>query len=142
MRRRSSTAGASTSSGLVCVPVAATTQPWLRGLFGVTSSVAENTPQGTDVGDLGSTDPDSAQTHTYTLVAGAGSTVRIRGYDLTTVTAVALPSELAEPLRAGQPAVVGHVERGRLLLDLIAVPAGADAAVVEAVRRAAKTTQG
>ncbi|HET9859007.1 MAG TPA: L-seryl-tRNA(Sec) selenium transferase [Nocardioidaceae bacterium] len=56
--------------------------------------------------------------------------------------AVALPSELAEPLRAGQPAVVGHVERGRLLLDLIAVPAGADAAVVEAVRRAAKTTQG
>ncbi|HJR39399.1 MAG TPA: L-seryl-tRNA(Sec) selenium transferase, partial [Nocardioidaceae bacterium] len=55
--------------------------------------------------------------------------------------AVALPPELAEPLRMGQPAVVGHVERGRLLLDLIAVPAAADTTVVEAVRRAAKTVQ-
>jgi L-seryl-tRNA(Ser) seleniumtransferase len=55
--------------------------------------------------------------------------------------AVALPPELAEPLRMGQPAVVGHVERGRLLLDLIAVPAAADRTVVEAVRRAAKTVQ-
>ena len=38
------------------------------------NSVAENTPQGTDVGDLSSTDPDAAQTHTYTLVTGSGDT--------------------------------------------------------------------
>jgi hypothetical protein len=37
------------------------------------SSVAENEPSGTEVGTLSSTDPDSGDTHTYTLVAGAGS---------------------------------------------------------------------
>jgi L-seryl-tRNA(Ser) seleniumtransferase len=52
--------------------------------------------------------------------------------------AVALPSALAVPLRALDPAVVGHVERGRLLLDLIAVPADLDDVVVQAVRRVAK----
>jgi L-seryl-tRNA(Ser) seleniumtransferase len=52
--------------------------------------------------------------------------------------AVALPGRLAEPLRldAVQP-VVGHVERGRLLLDLIAVAPADDALLVAAVRRAA-----
>ncbi|MDX6583037.1 MAG: hypothetical protein QOI10_2221, partial [Solirubrobacterales bacterium] len=38
------------------------------------NSVAENTPQGTDVGDLTTTDPDTGQTHTYTLITGAGDT--------------------------------------------------------------------
>ncbi|MDX6581253.1 MAG: hypothetical protein QOI10_437, partial [Solirubrobacterales bacterium] len=38
------------------------------------SSVAENTAQGTDVGNLSTTDQDTADTFTYTLVAGAGST--------------------------------------------------------------------
>lgn len=52
--------------------------------------------------------------------------------------AVALPSALAVPLRALDPAVVGHVERGRLLLDLIAVPADLDDVVVEAVRQVVK----
>jgi len=52
--------------------------------------------------------------------------------------AVALPPELAEPLRRGEPPVVGRVEHGRLLLDLIGVPAGEDALLAEAVRRAAK----
>jgi L-seryl-tRNA(Ser) seleniumtransferase len=52
--------------------------------------------------------------------------------------AVALPSGFAVPLRSLDPAVVGHVERGRLLLDLIAVPADLDDMVVEAVRRVAK----
>jgi L-seryl-tRNA(Ser) seleniumtransferase len=52
--------------------------------------------------------------------------------------AVALAPELAEPLRQLDPAVLGHVVRGRLLLDLIAVPAEHDEALVEAVRRAAK----
>jgi L-seryl-tRNA(Ser) seleniumtransferase len=40
-------------------------------------------------------------------------------------------------LRLGDPAVVGRVEHGRLLLDLRCVPAGDDGAVVEAVRAAA-----
>jgi L-seryl-tRNA(Ser) seleniumtransferase len=54
--------------------------------------------------------------------------------------AVALPSDLADALRTGPQPVVGHVERGRLLLDLVAVPADRDADLVDAVRRAAKTT--
>jgi hypothetical protein len=38
------------------------------------SSVAENQPSGTNVGTLSTTDEDSADTHTYTLVTGAGDT--------------------------------------------------------------------
>ena len=39
------------------------------------NSVAENTPQGTDVGELSSTDPDlPAQSFTYSLVTGTGDT--------------------------------------------------------------------
>jgi L-seryl-tRNA(Ser) seleniumtransferase len=51
--------------------------------------------------------------------------------------AVSLPAHLAEPLRRDrvQP-VMARVERGRLLLDLIAVPAEDDALLVDAVRRA------
>jgi hypothetical protein len=37
------------------------------------NSVAENQPSGTAVGNFSSTDPDSSDTHTYTLVAGTGS---------------------------------------------------------------------
>jgi L-seryl-tRNA(Ser) seleniumtransferase len=51
--------------------------------------------------------------------------------------AVALPAALAEPLRTGEPAVVGHVHDGRLHLDLLTVPEDADGVLVEAVRRAA-----
>jgi len=51
--------------------------------------------------------------------------------------AVALPHELAAPLRLGDPAVVGHVHDGRLLLDLLTVPEDLDDVLVEAVRRAA-----
>ncbi|WP_148572304.1 L-seryl-tRNA(Sec) selenium transferase [Nocardioides caldifontis] len=51
--------------------------------------------------------------------------------------AVVLPEALAAPLRTGTLPVVGHVERGRLLLDLLALPEEADDALVEAVRRAA-----
>jgi len=54
--------------------------------------------------------------------------------------AVALPVGLADRLRVGEPAVVGRVEGGRLLLDLIAVDRSNDAAVVQAVRRAAAGT--
>ncbi len=47
--------------------------------------------------------------------------------------AVALPQGYAEPLRAGSPAVVGRVERGRCLLDLRCVPPTSDAALAAAV---------
>jgi L-seryl-tRNA(Ser) seleniumtransferase len=48
--------------------------------------------------------------------------------------AVALPEELAGPLRTGPDPVVGHVQAGRLLLDLLAVPPEDDARIVAAVR--------
>jgi L-seryl-tRNA(Ser) seleniumtransferase len=51
--------------------------------------------------------------------------------------AVALPEHLAQPLRAGDPPVVGRLEKGRLLLDLLAVDPAEDAVLAEAVRRAA-----
>jgi L-seryl-tRNA(Ser) seleniumtransferase len=47
--------------------------------------------------------------------------------------AVALPEELAAPLRTGGDPVVGHVQGGRLLLDLLAVPPEDDARIVAAV---------
>lgn len=56
--------------------------------------------------------------------------------------AVALQSSLADALRTGEPPVVGHVEHGRLLLDLIAVDPSDDTVLVDAVRRAAKTLRG
>ncbi|MFY1692209.1 L-seryl-tRNA(Sec) selenium transferase [Plantactinospora sp. WMMB782] len=49
--------------------------------------------------------------------------------------ALALPQEYAEPLRLGDPAIVGRLERGRLLLDLRCVPAERDGAVRTAVAR-------
>jgi L-seryl-tRNA(Ser) seleniumtransferase len=51
--------------------------------------------------------------------------------------AVSLPADLAEPLRLGEPPVVGYVARGRLLLDLLTVPPDQDRVLAEAVRRAA-----
>ncbi|MFG1888840.1 L-seryl-tRNA(Sec) selenium transferase [Micromonospora sp. NPDC049051] len=49
--------------------------------------------------------------------------------------ALALPERYAQPLRVGDPPVLGRVVRGRLLLDLRCVPADADAAVRAAVLR-------
>jgi L-seryl-tRNA(Ser) seleniumtransferase len=54
--------------------------------------------------------------------------------------AVALPTSLAEPLRRGDPPVVGHVTDGRLLLDLLAVPPELDDTLADAVRRARRTS--
>jgi L-seryl-tRNA(Ser) seleniumtransferase len=58
--------------------------------------------------------------------------------------AVSLPDEFAPRLRAGHqarrgglPAVLGRIENGRLLLDLKAVPPGADEQIVAAVIAAA-----
>ncbi|WP_241384111.1 L-seryl-tRNA(Sec) selenium transferase [Rhodococcus sp. CH91] len=51
--------------------------------------------------------------------------------------AVALPERLAGPLRLGEHPVVGRVERGRLLLDLLAVAPGEDDGLIDAVKRVA-----
>jgi L-seryl-tRNA(Ser) seleniumtransferase len=47
--------------------------------------------------------------------------------------AVSVPASLAAPLRLGDPPVVGRVEQGRLLLDLIAVEATNDALLARTV---------
>jgi L-seryl-tRNA(Ser) seleniumtransferase len=62
------------------------------------------------------------------------------GVDVPSV-AVALPARLAEALRLGAPPVVGRTERGRLLLDLLAVEPAEDADLVAAVRRAAGSSE-
>lgn len=49
--------------------------------------------------------------------------------------AVGLPARWAEPLRVGEPSVVGRVAGGRLLLDLRCVPARDDVVLREAVLR-------
>jgi len=51
--------------------------------------------------------------------------------------AVAVDDRLAVPLRTGPLPVLGRAHRGRLLLDLLAVPPEQDAALAEAVRTAA-----
>jgi L-seryl-tRNA(Ser) seleniumtransferase len=56
--------------------------------------------------------------------------------------AVVLPEELAAALRHDDTPVVGHVERGRLLLDLITVPPHQDGVLTDAVRRVAKSRGG
>jgi L-seryl-tRNA(Ser) seleniumtransferase len=56
--------------------------------------------------------------------------------------AVALDHGFAAALRLGTPAVMGRVERGRYLLDLLAVAPEDDATLVEAVRRAAAGPDG
>ena len=76
---------------------------------------------------------DAAVVSSTAAVGGGGAP----GVELPSA-AVALPARLAEPLRTGEPPVVGHVANGRLLLDLVAVAEDEDALVVEAVRRAAK----
>ncbi|HET7325970.1 MAG TPA: L-seryl-tRNA(Sec) selenium transferase [Nocardioidaceae bacterium] len=48
--------------------------------------------------------------------------------------AVAVTPALAEPLRRGSPAVLGRVEHGRLLLDLIAIDPAEDDLLVRLVR--------
>jgi L-seryl-tRNA(Ser) seleniumtransferase len=47
--------------------------------------------------------------------------------------AVSLPEPLALPLRTGDPAVVGRLEGGRLLLDLRSVPPEADDILAAAI---------
>lgn len=56
--------------------------------------------------------------------------------------ALALPERLAAPLRMGARPVVGRVHEGRLLLDLLAVPASQDAVIADAVRAARRDRPG
>jgi len=51
--------------------------------------------------------------------------------------AVSLPESLTVPLRTGEPAAVGRIESGRLLLDLRSVPPEDDEALLTAVLAAA-----
>ena len=48
-------------------------------------------------------------------------------------TAVSVPESLAVPLRGGEPAVVGRLESGRLLLDLRSVPEVDDERLTDAI---------
>jgi L-seryl-tRNA(Ser) seleniumtransferase len=50
--------------------------------------------------------------------------------------AISLPEAYALPLRSGDPAVVGRLDGGRLVLDLCAVPPRDDALIRQAVRTA------
>ncbi|WP_328473813.1 L-seryl-tRNA(Sec) selenium transferase [Actinoplanes sp. NBC_00393] len=71
---------------------------------------------------------DAAVVTSVAVVGGGGAPeVELASWSLS------LPEAYAEPLRTGAPAVLGRVERGRLLLDLRCVPEHADAAVVQAV---------
>jgi L-seryl-tRNA(Ser) seleniumtransferase len=71
---------------------------------------------------------------TATVGGGGAPGVELQSF------AVALPAPLAEPLRRGDPAVVGRVDRGRCLLDLRAVPPESDDALAAAVLRAAEAS--
>ena len=62
-----------------------------------------------------------------TVGGGSGPGVDLPGW------AVSLPESYAAPLRLGDPAVVGRIERGRCLLDLRCVPPNADPDVIRAV---------
>jgi L-seryl-tRNA(Ser) seleniumtransferase len=53
--------------------------------------------------------------------------------------AIRLPASLAHALRTGDPAVVGYVEHGRLVLDLIAIDPRDDERLTSAVRQAARS---
>ncbi|HEY6470687.1 MAG TPA: L-seryl-tRNA(Sec) selenium transferase [Candidatus Dormibacteraeota bacterium] len=77
------------------------------------------------VADLG--DPASLITSVGTVGGGSGPGVELPGW------AISLPESYAEPLRLGDPAVVGRVEHGRCLIDLRCVPPDADADLIRAV---------
>jgi L-seryl-tRNA(Ser) seleniumtransferase len=91
------------------------------------------------------TDPARLRTRTEALAAQIGGSIvahdgRVGGGGGAEVplpgVAIALPEELAEPLRRGDPAVVATLRDGACLLDLRCIPAERDADLVHAVRAA------
>lgn len=74
---------------------------------------------------------DPARAVTSVAVVGGGGAP---GVELESA-AVSLPEALAAGLRRGEPAVMGHVVDGRLLLDLAALDPERDHDLAEAVRR-------
>jgi L-seryl-tRNA(Ser) seleniumtransferase len=82
-------------------------------------------------------DVDAAALPSSAAVGGGGAP----GVEIPSA-AVALPEELAAGLRRDDTPVVGHVVRGRLLLDLITVPPEQDGVLTDAVRRVAKSHGG
>jgi L-seryl-tRNA(Ser) seleniumtransferase len=87
-------------------------------------AVTESLSRDPGTGHLGATAVDSVA-----AVGGGGAPgVRLAS------AAVALPADLAAPLRTGAAPVVGRVVQGRLLLDLIALDPADDARLVAAVR--------
>ena len=69
------------------------------------------------------------------MITDAGARVGIKSPAKTNDirAAISLPEALAEPLRRGEPAVVGRLEGGRLLLDLRSVAPPDDPRLVGAV---------
>jgi L-seryl-tRNA(Ser) seleniumtransferase len=75
---------------------------------------------------------EAGLTESVAVVGGGGAPeVRLPSWSLS------LPQRYAESLRTGTPAIVGRLERGRLLLDLRCVPPAADAGLLAAVIAAA-----
>jgi L-seryl-tRNA(Ser) seleniumtransferase len=77
------------------------------------------------VADLG--DPAELIPAVGAVGGGSGPGVELPGW------AISLPESYAEPLRLGDPAVVGRVEHGRCLLDLRCVPPDDDSDLIRAV---------
>jgi len=76
---------------------------------------------------------DAVAVDTEAAVGGGGAPgVRLPS------AAVSLPSDFADRLRAGEPAVLGRVDHGRCLLDLRALDRAEDAAVQRAVLAVAR----
>jgi L-seryl-tRNA(Ser) seleniumtransferase len=101
-------------------PVAAALSSSADELLARAGSIAEA------VGDLATPVPSWA-----TVGGGGAPGVRLPS------AAVAVPVSLTEPLRSGEPPVVGRVHEGRLLLDLVAIPPEHDGTLAGAIRRAA-----
>ena len=74
--------------------------------------------------------PEAERIRTEAVVGGGGAPeVTLPSWSLS------LPETYARSLREGTPAIVGRVERGRLLLDLRCVPVADDEALTAAVQR-------
>jgi L-seryl-tRNA(Ser) seleniumtransferase len=82
------------------------------------------------VAELAGLGVDATVADSVAVVGGGGAP----GVELPSA-AVSLPSSYAELLRAGEPPVVGRVERGRCLLDLRTVAPDEDGVVRDAVVR-------